>query len=366
MLQLWNFTPILKDSTKENECWCSLLVSLRPKSKNEDVALVKEEVPEWEKKEKIDPKLKEMLKELDEIDKEKAKQQSTYYPMCYRLLNKKAQFMYPRLIALEAKLKRGGQNIPYEPYICGMIFSSILVGIISFGIGLTLSLLFNIEPPAFGFILPILFGFAGSQATFGIMYVMPSMSAKSRASKIQDELPYYIGYMATLSASGLTLEGIYKAMARDDESKEELVKDAKLMVRNIDVLGMDIITALKDLISRIPPGPYAELKEGLIATVESGGSLKDYFIATARVQLEEKKLLLRKMTAALGIVAEMYTVLMIVAPLLASIMLSIMAIMTPTLAGFGLITLMKGLAYVAVPLFGIMMLVLIDSMVPKR
>jgi flagellar protein FlaJ len=325
---------------------------------------VEDETPEYERDEVIAASLREELKEIEEIDKQK--QESTYYPMAYRLLSEKVHFLFPRLIALEAKIKKSGQKIPYEPYVCGMVLASVIAGIICLSLGIVISLLIKVEPAALGYMLPIFFGFGGSQATFGIMYMLPAMGAKSRASKIQEELPYFIGYMATLSASGLTLEGIYKAMAQDEDSKEEIVNDSRLMVRNIDVLGMDIITALKDLITRIPPGPYAELKEGLIATVESGGSLKDYFIATAKVQLEEKKLLLRKMTAALGIVAEMYTVLMIVAPLLASIMLSIMAIMTPNLGGFSLVTLMKGLAYIAVPLFGIMMLLLIDSMVPKR
>jgi len=82
--------------------------------------------------------------------------------------------------------------------------------------------------------------------------------------------------------------------------------------------------------------------------------------------LQEKKLMLQKATASLGIVAEMYTILMIVFPLLSAIMLSIMAIMTPNLGGFSLTTLMKGLAYVMVPVFGTMMLFMIDSMTPKR
>ena len=82
--------------------------------------------------------------------------------------------------------------------------------------------------------------------------------------------------------------------------------------------------------------------------------------------MEEKKLLLKKMTASLGIVAEMYTILLIVFPLLSVIMMSIMSIMTPNLGGFNLVTLMQLLTYGAVPFFGLIMLVMIDSMVPKR
>ncbi len=75
---------------------------------------------------------------------------------------------------------------------------------------------------------------------------------------------------------------------------------------------------------------------------------------------------LKKSTESLGVMAEMYTILLIVFPLMAIIMLSIMAIMSPNLAGFDLITLMNMLSYVLVPFFGVLLLFMMDSMVPKR
>ena len=139
-----------------------------------------------------------------------------------------------------------------------------------------------------------------------------------------------------------------------------------MITRNIEVLGMDLVTAISDLIKRSPKGPYSELLEGAIITVQTGGNLKEYFIATAKVQLEEKKMSLRKSTESLGMMSEMYTILLIVFPLMSVIMLSIMAIMSPDLAGFDLITLMNLLTYVLVPFFGFLLLFMMDSMVPKR
>lgn len=180
-----------------------------------------------------------------------------------------------------------------------------------------------------------------------------------------DEIPHFIGYMATLATSGLSLEGIFKAIG-SEESEEEIVKDCRFITRNIEILGMDLISAISDLIKRTPKGPYSELLEGAIITVQTGGNLKEYFIATAKVQLEEKKMSMKKSTESLGVMAEMYTILLIVFPLMAVIMLSIMAIMSPDLAGFDLITLMNLLTYVLVPFFGVLLLFMMDTMVPKR
>lgn len=308
---------------------------------------------------------KEILKEKTRLKNEQKKEMSSFYAIAYRLLAKRVGFLFPRLISLQPKLKKSAMPVVYEAYVCGLILVSMIGGIIGLVVGTVISISFNMQPPEFGILFPIILGAGLSQGLFAFMSIYPNFNIKSRTSRISVELPYYIGYMATLSASGLGLEGIFKAIAKE-ESKEEIVKDAKYIGRNLEVLGMDIITALKDLIERTPPGPYNEMLEGLISTVESGGNLQEYFTATAKVQMEEKKMWLKKMIGSLGIVAEMYTILMIVFPLLSIIMLSIMAIMTPKLAGFDLITLMQLLTYGFVPLFGIIMLIMIDNMVPKR
>jgi flagellar protein FlaJ len=201
--------------------------------------------------------------------------------------------------------------------------------------------------------------------TFVILQSLPSITVKTRANKLLEEIPHFIGYMSTLATSGLSLEDIFKSISKE-ETNEEIVRDARYITRNIQILGMDLITAVKDLVSRTPPGPYSELLEGAIITSQTGGDLKEYFNATARVQLEEKKMLLQKTTESLGSVAEIYTILLIVFPLLAVIMLSIMGIMSPSLAGFDLLTLMNILTFAVVPLSGILMLVMMDTMVPKR
>jgi archaeal flagellar protein FlaJ len=283
----------------------------------------------------------------------------------YRLLNDRVQFLYPKLTGLEKTLKQAMMPVPFDVYVCSMAFFSLLAGIFGAAIGTGISIIMNVQPIAFAILLPIIVGAGLGQMTFFILQMLPTIHLKNRSSKLVEELPHFIGYMATLATNGLSLEGIFKAIARED-TDEEIVKDAKFITRNIHILGMDLLTAITDLIKRTPKGPYAELLEGAIITTQSGGDLKEYFLATARVQLEEKKMSLKKSTESLGVMAEMYTILLIVFPLMAIIMLSIMAIMSPDLAGFDLITLMNLLTYVLVPFFGVLLLFMMDTMVPKR
>ena len=283
----------------------------------------------------------------------------------YKLLNEHVKFMYPKLGSLEKSIMQAMMPIPFEVYVSSMVFFSMIAGICGTIMGFAASQFINIQPASIGLLLPLLTGLMLFGMTFGILQIIPAVKVKNRSAKLLEEIPHFIGYMSTLATSGLTLEGIFKAIAKE-ETDEDIVKDARFIIRNIDILGMDLITAIKDLIHRTPVGPYSELLDGAIVTVSTGGDLKEYFNATAKVQLEEKKMLMQKTTESLGSVAEIYTILLIVFPLLAVIMLSIMGIMSPSLGGFDLLTLMNILTFGVIPLSGVLMLIMMDTMVPKR
>ena len=283
----------------------------------------------------------------------------------YKLLNEHVKFMHPKLRSLEKSIMQAMMPIPFEVYVSSMVFFSMIAGVCGIIMGIVAWQFINIQPASVGFLLPLITGLMLFGMTFGVLQIIPAFRVKNRAAKLSEEIPHFIGYMSTLATSGLALEGIFKAIAKE-ETDEDIVKDARFVVRNIDILGMDLISAIKDLIHRTPVGPYSELLDGAIITVSTGGDLKEYFNATAKVQLEEKKMLLQKTTESLGSVAEIYTILLIVFPLLAVIMLSIMGIMSPSLGGFDLLTLMNILTFGVIPLSGILMLIMMDTMVPKR
>jgi len=307
------------------------------------------------------------MKLIGTKQKKKRKEESVgqIHVFSYKLLNEHVKFMHPKLSTLEKSIKQAMMPIPFEVYVSSMVFFSMIAGVCGIIMGFVAIQFINIQPASVGFLLPLITGLMLFGMTFGVLQIIPSLRVKNRASKLSEEIPHFIGYMSTLATSGLALEGIFKAIAKE-ETDEDIVKDARFIVRNIDILGMDLITAIKDLIHRTPVGPYSELLDGAIVTVLSGGDLKDYFNATARVQLEEKKMLLQRTTESLGSVAEIYTILLIVFPLLAVIMLSIMGIMSPSLGGFDLITLMNILTFGVIPLSGVLMLIMMDTMVPKR
>lgn len=283
----------------------------------------------------------------------------------FNMFNSVAKPIYPKLTTLEKTIKHSMSTVPFEVYVSTMIFISITVGILGGMLTFVATQMVGIPSLLVSLVYTLLFGFGMIGLTFVILYSVPSFMVKTRTMKLQEELPHFIGYMSTLASSGQSMEDIFKTLALEN-SQEEIVKDARYIARNIDIFGMDVLSAIKDILTKTPPGPYQELLEGSISTFEAGGDLKEYFNATARVHLEEKKLNVKKSIESLGVIAEIYTVLLVVFPLLSIIMLSVMSIMTSNLMGFDLPTLINLVTFAVLPLCGILMLVIMDSMTPKR
>ncbi|MBA4462573.1 MAG: pilus assembly protein TadC, partial [Nitrosopumilaceae archaeon] len=155
----------------------------------------------------------------------------------YKLLNERAKWLYPKFSPLQKAIKESMMPIPFEVYVCSMVFFSMLSAIGGGAVGAIVMLFVNVQPAILGYLIPVAaaVGFAGM--TFLMLNTIPPLRVKSRSAKLMEEIPHFIGYMSTLATSGLTLEGIFKALARE-ESDEEMVQDARLIVRNLDIMGM--------------------------------------------------------------------------------------------------------------------------------
>ena len=94
---------------------------------------------------------------LEELEKQK-KDFGNFYAKSYRLLSEKVKFLFPRLINLEKSIRMAGMMVQYEAYVCGLVLASIIAGIIGLVSGLVIILIFNIDPPEFEMIFPIICG----------------------------------------------------------------------------------------------------------------------------------------------------------------------------------------------------------------
>jgi len=288
----------------------------------------------------------------------------SYWRFAYTHLDKRVGRLYNMFSSMDDKIRKSGMRLTYKVYICGLVLSAIIAFVVCAGVGLGLSLLLHISIAA-KIVVPIMLGIMGGALTFGIQFLMPGMRAGSRKKRVDEELAFVVGRMAVLSASGMTPENIIRQIA-EDNSNDMLVAEFRKIVRDMTLLGMDLNRALVEERRRTSSDLFAAFLDGMVATANSGADIDQYLLKQSKTLMNDKRLKTKAFSETLGVVAEMYTTLLVVMPLILIILFAVMGVIVGSLGGLSINLLIQLVVYVLVPFGGIMMMVLADSMMPRR
>lgn len=284
-----------------------------------------------------------------------------YSHFSFRLLGRTAQPFFRYFEDLKPKLLKAGLKITLRGYVSLVILVSALALMAPLIASLALGLLFR---AAFAgiLLLGVALGLLSWALTFIVLYMYPSIKAGSRGRRIEEELPYVVSHMAVLATAGVPPERIFRSVAVADGALvgEEMTD----VVRDVDILGKDIITALGAAGDRSSSREFSEISEGLVATVVSGGNIRRYLYDKAKSLMELRKIRAKELSDTLSIVGESYVTMLIVFPLVVMIMFTVMASISSTLAGFNILMLMYLLAYILIPLMSLAMIILLDAVIP--
>ena len=154
---------------------------------------------------------------------------------------------------------------------------------------------------------------------------IPSWKAKSRAKKIDTYIFYAVNYLATMSASGIAPLETLRKLA-NNSIYGEISKEMALVVRNTDLLGMDLYSALKDISEITPSERFREFIQGFIATVNSGGNVTKYFLKRLEQYGEEEKIINQETIESTGMLSEIFVVVAVAFPLFMTVILVVMAL----------------------------------------
>ena len=172
-------------------------------------------------------------------------------------------------------------------------------------------------------ILPCIIG----ASTYGILLSRPKSKAKARKKKIDSNLSYAVNFISAMASAGVTPTEIFKSLSKQ-EIYSEIMEEAAWIYRDVDLLGYDILTAIKLNIERTPSERFKEFLQGMVVTVTSGGSLKTYFMHKADQYMWENRQAQKQMMETLGIMAESYVTAAVAGVLLLLIVIPLMMIIS--------------------------------------
>jgi len=161
--------------------------------------------------------------------------------------------------------------------------------------------------------------------TFAIAYLYPAMEKKTIEIKINHELPFATIHMASISESLVEPSNIFKIVVSTKEYpviEKEFIK----LLNAINVLGYDLVTALRNSAFNSPSRKLSELLDGLATTITSGGNLAEFFGKRAQTLLFEHKLDKEKETKSAETFMDIYISVVIAAPMILMLLLIMMRV----------------------------------------
>lgn len=282
--------------------------------------------------------------------------------LSYRIFGKLTNRVVDYFSDLESSILKSGIKVALESYI-SLLF---LITSLSFITSFTILMYYLLMISNITFVFSVIIAFAASilmsSFVFVLIYSFPSLKASFLAGRIEEELPFAVAHMNVLALGGMTPEEIFRAIASVDDAVGNFMKD---LVRDIDVLGLDLPTALARARERAPSKSLESFLAEAEAVVVSGGNISDFLQSYAHELLSTQTIQTKEFSETLGTLAEVFIILMVVFPLLMIVMLSIMSIIGGNIMGLSLSTLMMIITYVVVPALGFIFLILLDQLMPR-
>lgn len=216
-------------------------------------------------------------------------------------------------------LEKGHILIDCNEYYSKGLMTTILAFFISF---ISLFLFFKIvyfENAIFFFIL-IPFIVASCIGLAWIYY--PGYRVKRRASQIDLYLPYAINYISSMAFAGISPSEIFTTLSTID-LYGALQDEAKKIAKEINIMGIDHISALRHAIDVSPSIKFKSFLQGMIGTIQAGSQLHVYLENVVDKYMNEDLVYRKKDLDLLAIIAEVFVITVIAFPVFLVIILTV-------------------------------------------
>ncbi len=191
----------------------------------------------------------------------------------------------------------------------------------------------------------------------------PRISQSSRSYALENELPFMVGYMEVLSGGGTSPVATLGRLAKLDKLLPASSKEAKLVLVDTDVFGLDPITALDKAATYNPNKTFSEFLYGYTTVLKTGGSSQAYVNSKLKEIMDARSTKLRQTSETIGTLAEAYVTVTAILGITLFTLYQVEAILTRSSAG---ITSLLEFAFLVVPMVSVIFIWVLDGMGTKQ
>lgn len=274
------------------------------------------------------------------------------------------KYLPDQMKELKKELAKSNIGIILETFVGYVVAGTIIVFILSiFGLFYVFSSIIKF-PLVFSLPLTIVFSIMAAFVAATLGYAYPIHVTSSKKASIEGNLPFAMNHMAAISASGVPPFVIFRLISKVKEYGE-VSNESEIIVRNMELFGMDIVTSIKSVASRTPSDQFKQFLFGFISNIETGGVLKTYLENSARDSLFDYRLKREKYLQSLATYADFYTAVLIAAPLFFVSILSVMSLIGGQIFGLDIQTAMQLGIFLLIPVLNTAFLMFIHYTSPS-
>ena len=253
---------------------------------------------------------------------------SPFQDLAWRMMGRKAKTKTAILQQLDDSLLKAHMKIRPEEYLAYVYMATlvaaivgvvvgVVVGVIIFGVmGVSLILRILVAGASIG-LLPVM--------AYFLLLGTPGSKAKARGRDIEKKITAAMSFISAMASADVNIDVIFKELSRQ-KVYGEISQEAAWITRDTELLGSDILTAIRKAARRSPSSKFQDFLQGVITTSTSGGQLKPYFLLKADEYQKENKLELKSQMETLGMLAESFVTVVVAFPLFLVLIMAIMAI----------------------------------------
>jgi len=260
---------------------------------------------------------------------------------------------------LKSKLQKSEIKILFKSYVSSMFFYSCLVFL------LTVIFTGFFLKGSFTYLIVRMIGYSllSFVLVFGFLFLYPYSLVSSRKRDINNKLPFAVIHMSAIAGSGAPPVKVFELVLK---SKEYGALDGEFrrILNYINLFGYDLITSLREVSKNTPSEKFKELLNGIITTVDSGGNLKRYLKDKADDVMNEYRLERKKYNQVVNTYSDVYTGILITAPLLFIVVLSIVNNFGGGFAGLSVESIATIGTYALIPFLNILFMFFLNVTQP--
>ena len=227
---------------------------------------------------------------------------------------------------LEENLVKAHLRMRADEFMATVYATTVVATIVLLVVGIVMGfLLISSGLFLFGVLLAVALPVLGAVGTFFVLSGSPGSKAKVRGRNIDRKISPAMSFVSAMASADVNVDQIFKELGRQ-KIYGEVAEEAAWITRDTELLGVDILTAIRNGAARSPSKRFQDFLQGVVTTATSGGQLKPYFLLKAEQYERENKLAQLQRVETMGLLAETFVTVVVAFPLFLVIIIAIFAI----------------------------------------